>query len=205
MRRGETHEPGTCGLPDRARAGCDRRLVVALDHPRRAARAPPLRRIPEEPRTRQEHPDGAAARAGRPRHPRDAACFRRQRLSGICADAEGSRAVPGAGGLAAMERGIRRDARGDRNHPGRSRERSPGQEARVARPRRPAARRRRYDAETAACNVVIARSVRGEVLDCFASLAMTEKVTPAELTTVPPSAAAAHAPPPRAAPSTIDK
>ena len=55
---------------------------------------------------REEHPDGAAARAGGPRHPEDRARLRRQRLSGICADAEGARGVSDPGGAAAMERGI---------------------------------------------------------------------------------------------------
>ena len=64
---------------------------------------------------RQEHPDGAAARAGRRRHPEHGARLRRQRLSGICADAERPRGVSGAGGAAAMERGIRRPRRRDRN------------------------------------------------------------------------------------------
>ena len=41
---------------------------------------------------------------------------RRQRVSGISADAEGARRIPDPGRLAAMERGIRRAPGGDRHH-----------------------------------------------------------------------------------------
>ena len=47
------------------------------------------------------------ARAGRSGYPENRACRRRQRVSGISADAEGTRCIPDPGRLAAMERGIR--------------------------------------------------------------------------------------------------
>src|SRR5437588_195086 len=107
---GETDEFRKRRLPDRALAGCDRRLVVLADYPGCAARGRPFRRIPEEAGACQEHPDGAATHTGRPRHPENRARLRWQRVSGISADAEGTRRIPDPGRLAAMERGVRRAA-----------------------------------------------------------------------------------------------
>ena len=91
-----------------ARAGGDRRLVVASDHPRRIAGATPIRRIPQQSRACQKHPHPAAAHAGRPRHSENGTNRRRQCLSRLRADQEGARDPSDPGRTAAMERGVRR-------------------------------------------------------------------------------------------------
>ncbi len=78
--------------------------------------------------------------AGGPRHPEDGAGLRRQRLSGICADPEGTRGFSGAGRAAAVERGIFLRGRWLRYPAGRSQQRPAGAEARTACRGRPVAR-----------------------------------------------------------------
>src|ERR1700687_3134178 len=134
-------------MPDRKIAGRARRLVVAADHPRRPDGNSPLQRISEEPRPGKKHPDGAATRSGRPRHPEDGARLRRQPLSGICADTEGARGFSGADCAAAVEREIFHSPRWVRDAAGGSRKRPAGTEARTARSRRPVAGRRGYGVE----------------------------------------------------------
>src|SRR5580704_4462877 len=102
-------------MPDRAIARRAWRLVVTFDYSRRLPGPPPLQRISKEPGTGEEYPDGAAAYPGGPRHPDNGARLRRQRLSGISANAKGARCFPDTGRAAAVERGVRRPARGDRD------------------------------------------------------------------------------------------
>src|SRR5262245_52576126 len=103
---GETDEPGKRRMPDRPVARCDRRLVVAPDYPRRADWPAPFWRVSEKPGACQEHPGHAAAHAGGPRHFEAGACVRRQRLSGICADGEGTRRLSRSGRPAAVVRRV---------------------------------------------------------------------------------------------------
>ena len=92
-------------LPGRAIAGRARRLVVAADHPRRVLGPAPLQRIPEETRCAKNILT-VRLRALVDQGILDRARLRRQRLSGICADAEGTRRVSDPRGAAAMERGV---------------------------------------------------------------------------------------------------
>src|SRR6267154_5411243 len=134
-------------MPDRAIARRDRRLVVVADHPGRLDGHPPLQRIPEAHRSGEEYPDGPAARLGRPRHPEDGARFRRQRLPGICADAEGAWSVSSTGRAAAVERGICRRAGRIPYPAGGSRQRPAGSKTRTPFGGWPAARHWRYRSE----------------------------------------------------------
>src|SRR6266478_9353490 len=131
-------------MPDRAIAGRARRLVVAADHPRRLPGKAPLRRISKKHRPGEEYPDRAAARVGGARHPDDGARLRRQRLSGISTDPEGTRDISGAGRAAAVERGIFLRWRWLRHPAGRSRQRPTGAKTRAPRGGRPVARQWRY-------------------------------------------------------------
>jgi hypothetical protein len=79
-----------------------------------------------------------------------AARLRRQRLSGIPADAERPRRVSGTGRAAAVERGIRRSTGQNRHGPGRQGRRPAGSQARTLFPGWPAVDRSRYRAKATA-------------------------------------------------------